>query len=395
MDKVKATYQNMSIRKSLSFMLLATVFCISVLSSIAIFFANTAQQKILEQREWIINASILHKEEQSETFQGTIQNEAIRRAPLSAEQSIAYYGCYVAMIGLPTLFVVSGIIGASRMYYQVKLRKPIEQLQSAIRNIENNNLDISISPTNYDELGALCTSMEKMRTELRQSNRKMWELLEQRKALNASVAHDLRTPITVLKGYLDYLKKNISQGKLRNEDVIETVCDMQEAVERLERYVDCVRNIETIENIQVQCSDENVISLCNKIENEISHLSTDKKIRVTNSLTSETVCTDKQLLFRVLENLLQNAVRFAADKIDITMYEDNQFLYLCVKDDGQGFSSSAIEHGTALFYTSDKENGHFGIGLGICKILCEKLGGGFSIGNNQAGGAYALAKIKK
>ncbi len=393
MDKVKTTFQNMSIRKSLSLMLLATIFCISVLSSAAIFFANTAQQKILEQREWIINASILHQEEQ--TFQGTIQNEAIRRAPLSAGQSAAYYGCYVAMIGLPTLFVVVGIIGASRMYYRLKLRKPIEQLQTAIRNIETNNLDISISPTSYDELGALCSSMEKMRTELRQSNKKMWELLEQRKTLNASVAHDLRTPITVLKGYLDYLKKNVPQSKLKNEDIMETICDMQEAVGRLERYVDCVRNIENIENIQVQCSDESVDSLYSQIENDICHLSTNKKIRVSNGLTSETVCTDKQLLFRILENLLQNAVRFAADEIDITMYEDDRFLYLCVKDDGQGFSPTVIERGAALFYTSDKENGHFGIGLGICKILCEKLGGGFSIGNNQDGGAYALAKIKK
>lgn len=395
MDEVKTAFQNMSIRKSLSLMLLATVFCISVLSSAAIFFANTVQQNILEQRDWIIDASILHGEEQSGTFQGTIQNGAIRRAPLSTKQRMAYYGCYVAMIGLPTLFVLIGIIGASRIYYRLKLRKPIQELQNAITNIEKNDLDISISHASQDELGALCASMEKMRTELRQSNKIMWELLEQRKTLNASVAHDLRTPITVLKGYLDYLKKNIPQGKLTEESLIETVYDMQEAVGRLERYVECVRDIENIENIPVQCCDENVIRLYSQIERDIHHLTTDKKITVSNYLISETVYTDQQLLFRILENLLQNAVQFATYQIDVTLYEDEGFLYLCVKDDGKGFSSTMIERGTTLFYTTEKESGHFGIGLGICKILCEKLGGGLFIGNNQDGGAYALAKIKK
>ena len=395
MGKVKNAFQNMSIRKSLLLTIMATVFFICILSSVAIYFSNIAQQKILEQQEWILDTSILHKGEQAGTLEGTIQNEAIRRAPLSVKQQIAYYGCYISMIGLPALFVMSGIIFASQIYYHLKLHKPIEKLQNAITNIEENNLDISISPTSDDELGALCFSMETMRTELRQSNKKMWELLEQRKTLNASVAHDLRTPITVLKGYLDYLKKNVPQGKLTNEALMETVSNMQEAVGRLERYVECVRDIENIENIQVQCCNEDVAKLCSQIEDDIHHLTTDKKIVIANTMTSETVYIDKQLLFRVLENLLQNAVRFAEHQINITIHEDGLFLYLCVRDDGKGFSSTVIERGAALLYTEEKEQGHFGIGLGICKILCEKLGGSLFIGNNQAGGAYVLAKIKK
>ncbi len=395
MGKIKNAFQNMSIRRSLLLTIMAAVFFICVLSSAAIYFSNAAQQKILEQQEWIIDTSILHKGEQAGTLEGTIQNDAIRRAPLSAGQQIAYCGCYAAMIGLPALFVISGIVFASRIYYRLKLRRPIEELRNAITNIEENDLDVSITHTSDDELGALCSSMEKMRTELRQSNKKMWELLEQRKTLNASVAHDLRTPITVLKGYLDYLKKNVPQERLTEEALMETVRNMQEAVGRLERYVECVRDIENIENIQVRCCDENVAGLCSQIEGDIHHLTTDKQITVTNSMTSKTVYTDKQLLFRILENLLQNAVRFAASQINITICEDERFLYLCVRDDGKGFSSAVTERGAALLYTTEKEQGHFGIGLGICSILCEKLGGGLVIGNDQAGGAYALAKMKK
>ena len=85
----------------------------------------------------------------------------------------------------------------------------------------------------------------------------MCESLEQRKLLNASIAHDLRTPITVLKGYLDYLEKNIPQDKLTEDMLMETLSSMQGATTRLQQYVDCVRDIEKIENIEIKREPQN------------------------------------------------------------------------------------------------------------------------------------------
>ncbi len=91
---------------------------------------------------------------------------------------------------------------------------------------------------------------KKMRKELRCNNKVLWETLSQRKLLNASVAHDLRTPITVLRGYIDFLEKNIPQDKLTEEMLMDTISSMQGAVLRLERYVECVRDVEKIEGIE-------------------------------------------------------------------------------------------------------------------------------------------------
>ena len=95
--------------------------------------------------------------------------------------------------------------------------------------------------------------MAKMRSDLWPKQKALWESLEQRKLLNASVAHDIRTPITVLKGYLDYLEKMIPQDKLTEDMLLDTVSSMQGAVNRLEQYVDCVRDVEKIENIEIFC----------------------------------------------------------------------------------------------------------------------------------------------
>lgn len=99
---------------------------------------------------------------------------------LSMKQNIIYYGSYAAMIGLSVIYIVGGIGIATIAYYKRKLRIPIAQLQNAIKRIQENDLDFCMEYNDGDELGQLCASMEKMRKELRQNNKALWEVLEQR-----------------------------------------------------------------------------------------------------------------------------------------------------------------------------------------------------------------------
>ena len=127
-------------------------------------------------------------------------------------------------------------------------REPLRELQNGMEKAARDDLDFSISYDSEDELGRLCRSMERMRRELCRSQERTWELLQQRRLLNASVAHDLRTPVTVLKGYLDYLKEDGCDKKVSDEDIRTAVCGMDEAVKRLERYAGCVQDIDRLEN---------------------------------------------------------------------------------------------------------------------------------------------------
>lgn len=395
MGKIKHSFAKMSMRKSLLFTFLITVSCICILSGITIFAANKAQQSILSLRGFSISMSDAQKDSTDHSWNLTLGKNEIRWEPLSQTQSVAYYGCYAAMIALPILYIVLGISLASGLFYRVKLREPIMELQKGIASIQNDDLDFVIFCRSEDELGELCSSMEKMRSELRKNQKRLWELLEQRKLLNASVAHDLRTPITVLNGYLDYMSKYIPQGKLTEQDIMDTVEAMQGAAGRLERYVDCVKDIERLEDIKVQYSSEDTESLVGDIRKDIHLLQSEKDILFEHSLESREICIDKQLFLRVLENLLQNAVRYAKKTVSVILSEDETYVVLCVKDDGEGFSSLGIENASSLFFSEEKENGHFGIGLSVCKLICEKLGGSLSLENREEGGALVTAKIKK
>jgi len=217
--------------------------------------------------------------------------------------------------------------------------------------------------------------------------------LEQRKLLNASVAHDLRTPLTVLKGYLDYLEKNISQNKITEDELMDIMSSMRGAVIRLERYVECVRDIEKFENIEIKKQPENMKSLLNEMESNVCQLAQGKEILFSNSVSLDEVNIDKSVLFRILENLLQNALRYAKKRINIDISQKDKLFVLTVKDDGQGFTEAELRKAATVFYSRDKGGEHFGIGLSVCRLLCEKHGGLLYIRNNKGKGACVIAEL--
>ena len=385
-----------SLKMSMAVTFLITICVIGVLSGLTVFTANQAQHEILKNRPAIIrNPKITPDKATGGYIIDISENQNIWEwQELSTKQNIIYYGSYAAMIGLPVVYIVGGIGIATMVYYKRKLRIPIAQLQNGIKRIQENDLDFCIEYNGGDELGQLCGSMEKMRKELRQNNKALWEALEQRKLLNASVAHDLRTPITVLKGYLDYLEDGILQDKLTEDKLLDTVLSMQGAVTRLEQYAECVRNLEKIESIEIKIQPENVKLLIKEIERNISQLTGKKEILFSDGISFDEVNIDKGVLFRILENLLQNALRYAEKQINISITQNDKFLILTVKDDGKGFTETDLKKADTMFYSKDRGKEHFGIGLGICKILCEKHGGRLLITNNKEKGACVIAKLK-
>ncbi|MDE6622686.1 MAG: HAMP domain-containing protein, partial [Lachnospiraceae bacterium] len=116
---------------------------------------------------------------------------------------------------------VSGLGLAGILFYRLKLRTPIAVLNSGTERIRRHDLDFSIPEVSADELGQICAAFETMRGDLMRTNQELWRQAEERRRLNAAFAHDLRNPITVLKGTVKMLR----QG---NGD--------EQALERLEIY---------------------------------------------------------------------------------------------------------------------------------------------------------------
>ena len=102
---------------------------------------------------------------------------------------------------------------------------------------------------------------------------------------------------------------------------------------------------------------------------------------------------DGELLYRVLENLISNALRFAEHQIELAFYLEHGTLSATVTDDGPGFSDKLLKKKTALFYTEDTSGKHLGLGLAVSRVLCQKHGGSIELSNHPPHGACVKATI--
>ena len=112
-----------------------------------------------------------------------------------------------SQIALPVLFFVGALLCAVFLFYRLKLKKPLIILKDATARIMEDDLDFSVEAAAPDELGALCGAFETMRRALLANNQKLWRQAEEQKRLNAAFSHDLRNPLTVLKGSAKMAKR--------------------------------------------------------------------------------------------------------------------------------------------------------------------------------------------
>lgn len=299
------------------------------------------------------------------------------------------FQCTVIPLWSLICIVICGII-----FYRRKIEKPVAILSGASENISNNRLDFSVEAPEENELGDLCLSFEKMRVALQDNNLEMWRQVEERKRLNAAFAHDLRTPLTVLKGQSEMLVKYAP--KMSEDKIVSTAEMMKRHIIRLENYVDTMSDLQRLEDIEVTKERIEVKEFEKQLRITGTAICTEKDFTLFQNLSDrQSVKIDIPVVMQVYENLLSNALRYAKTKIEVTVDRHNEFLMLIVADDGTGFTSKDLSNAMKPFYRAESEshNEHFGMGLNICKILCEKHGGYIQISNEN--GAKVIAAFKE
>ncbi len=277
------------------------------------------------------------------------------------------------------------------LFYRRKLKGPIALLDMASRKIAEKDLDFAIHWDRQDEMGALCASFEEMRRALWENNRVMWRQMEERKRLNAAFAHDLRTPLTVLRGYAGMLGRDLAEGA-DPADMAQEVRVMEAQVRRLEDYVQAMSSLQRLEDQPVRRAWVRFSDLRAQMESEMDILLAGRQT-VLDAPGEGGAALDAERVMQVFENLVSNAARFAAARVEASVEWDGSRLVLTVRDDGPGFTPEGLRRGAEPFYRGDGSDaqGHLGLGLNICRVLCEACGGGLEIANGRESGARVRA----
>ncbi len=395
MEKIKNKIHNLSLRKTLWLLLTFIIATITLLTSVTVLFLANGRQDILDSRTLEISNYKLETTYDNNTY--ILEPYQYTFSELTPDKELKYNIYSILIILLPCIYIIVGVFISVYIYYKLKLNKPIQELTKGIDHLLNYDLDFTINYESEDELGKLCNSLNLVRQELYSNNQKMWNMLNERKALTSSISHDLRTPITVIKGYLEYLTIYLKDGKIPPKTIYTTIDNINEAINRLENYVSCIQDIQKIDNIELNPMTEKTRDFLQHFKSEFNIIAKNKNknLFIFDSLYSDEMIIDKQVVFRILENILDNAFRFATSDIKVYISENNDFLEFKIIDDGKGFSEEDLKNATELFYTSKSNSGLFGIGLTISKILCEKHNGSIKFKNSKDKGALVLVKIKK
>ena len=233
-----------------------------------------------------------------------------------------------------------------------------------------------------------------MREQLAQNNHQLWKTIEEEKALRAAIAHDIRSPLSVLEGYQEMLFEYLSQKEIDREQILEMVSESRKQIERMDVFVETMRKMSSLDARDLMAGEITYQQLETEIQAEVNILEkkSGKSCHLNGVATKEIFTGDKEVILEVTDNLLSNAFRYARKEVEIKVYLTASELKIRVKDDGAGLQADK-EEVTKLFYQQNIRDSlkHTGMGMYISRLYCEKHGGQLLLENEEYGGAVITA----
>ncbi len=259
--------------------------------------------------------------------------------------------------------IILAIIFILGLYFIIRrYLKPVELMKNRIESLEKGDLKSKIKIIGEDELAELSQSMNKMIEEIN-------SLLENKHQLLLDVSHELRSPMARMQFLIEMLPEHKNNAKLREEiNFLESMIDNLLLSDRLSMPYSALN----LHKIQISEILKKIIKLFPSINN---------KINIHNSIPNEEIIVDETKFIIALRNLLDNAIKYSANKIVELNIEKKDGVKFYVKDSGIGISDENIKNITKPFFQADKSisNKGFGLGLTISKKIIESHQGRLSI----------------
>lgn len=295
------------------------------------------------------------------------------------------------MVRQSAVFVYSflGIFFATKMFYRKRILQPITILEKSIQQIEQGNYQQPVYYNTYDEFEKTSLGLEHLRLTLQTNEKKLKEMYRDQKKVNAAFSHDLRTPLATIQNNLELLEAYYEQDCLSPEAFDKSATKIKNSIIRLSSFSETMQQLQKLEDRPLHKKMQ-PLSLIEEHIREIDQHYPEKELLITKDYPKITAKYDLDLINEVVENLLNNAYRFAKQTIDITIALQEQLVIIYVKDDGPGFSKKELLTATEPYYSQNK-NSHFGLGLTIAEALAQKHGGQLKIANSLDSGAIVSA----
>ncbi|MGN0154271.1 MAG: ATP-binding protein [Lachnospiraceae bacterium] len=408
LEKCKRTLKNSSLRKTLALYMVAAVMLTFAMVILTWLVCDSWKNVICqvnginEDYRYIGSGDfVIYESDGSVTVSGE-EGSLILPAEdvnhLSKKDSLLYECLNLLQVLSIPVYSMIAIILVSFAFYRNKLREPIFLMKKEMEAIRRGDMQFSCRYDSADEMGDICRSMDSMRCAVVDNMENMYELMEEQRKINAAFAHDIRTPLTVIDGYVEMLQEYYPKGKISEQQLLDMLDSMKGQSQRMRVFSETMKKVQNFEALEIKKvkhnGEELKAEICNMARGmeEAGKISIEVKMEFSNP----ELYYDENVVMEVLGNLLSNAMRYGKQKIEITAEQQEDKLFVYVKDDGRGMTKEELYKADSPYYsdkTKEEADGHFGLGLTICKILCKKHGGGISLFNSIEGGAIVCAEF--
>ena len=385
MEKIK----NLSLRKTIILYVVAALILTFFISSGIILTAEQTQKHIWTQ---YTDSDILSGHEVGYGYTAEVKRPD--KKDMVYRDYIISQICDAVETWTMLVLPMMGSIIAVFCFYRDKIKEPLEILTEGSRKIQENRLDFPVHYSKKDEMGQLCREFDRMRSQHQENNKKLWNMVEQERTLKAVIAHDIRSPLAVLRGYQETLMEFLPGEQLSEQDTKDILQSGMQQIDRMNAFVEQMRRLSGIEDREIHYEKIETAVLLRYMENTAKVLADREDCRavIKTEDIPESFLGDYSVICEVFENLLGNAVRYARHMILISLEVSEDKLFICLGDDGVGFHGEEDEI-TKPFYHDNLADDlkHFGLGMYLSKLYCEKHGGKLLLGSADIGGAYVKA----
>ena len=281
----------------------------------------------------------------------------------------------------------------------------LKMLKIAANNIKEGNLDFSVASTGKDEMSELCNAFEDMRIRLKNNARDRLEDEAEQRALISNIAHDLKTPITAIKGYAEGMLDGVADTPEKQEKYIRTIYNKAGEMNTLINELTLYSNIDT-NKIPYNFQKLNLHAYFGDCIEELGMDLENQHIRLdyANFVDPDVlIIADPEQLKRIIHNIVSNSVKYmradVASRVGIIIKDVGDFVQIEISDNGKGIATHDLPYVFDRFYRADTSRnsaaGGSGIGLSIVKKIVEDHGGKIWVTSKENEGTTMYFVIRK
>ena len=318
---------------------------------------------------------VVESQDENSTYDISILDGSSKTAKVQLMTKDLFFSAFM-------ILVITGLSVGSWIYRSMV--GPLAKLKKATYSIKEGNLDFVLDVEGTDEFSELCQDFEDMRRRLKESAEERVRMDKENKELISNISHDLKTPMTAIKGYVEGIMDGIADTPEKMERYMRTIYNKTNEMDHLINELTFYSKIDT-NRIPYTFSKLNVEDYFNDCAEELSLEMETRNIELVyaNYVDSKVqIIADGEQIRRVIHNIISNSIKYM-DKsrgiIQIRVKDVGDFIQVEIEDNGKGIAAKDLTNIFDRFYRTDvsrnSSKGGSGIGLSIVKKIMDDHGG--------------------